>query len=97
MLKKYLKRTLNMLPLILSSTQLNHTTVSHILHSRIIKTKKNATTARVALKKPHLKPKRKFSHPNMVNQIFFQIRHLKNKKQRRVKFKQENYESERKM
>ena len=46
-----------MLPLILSSTQLKHTTVSHILHSRIIETKKNATTAQVALNKPHLKTK----------------------------------------
>ena len=86
-----------MLPLILSSTQLNHTTVSHILHSRIIKIKKNATTARVALKKPHLKPKRKFSHSNMVNQNTLPNNASENKKQRCVKFKQENYESERKM
>ena len=58
---------MNMLPLILSSTQLNHTTVSHICIHALLRQKKNATTAGVALKKPHLKPKRKFSHPNMVN------------------------------
>ena len=80
MLKKYLKRTLNMFPLILSSTQRNHTTVSHILHSRIIKTKKNATTARVALNKPHQKLKRKFSHPNKVNQNTLPNKASENKK-----------------
>ena len=58
-----------MLPLILSSTQLKHTTASHILHSRIIKTKKKKMQRLLELLSTNRtrKPKRKFSHPIMVN------------------------------